>query len=114
MFLYKECFPSKNKIRMSVNSSTKSLVIASFLVLTIILFPEISFAQSPFDAIDEKGQEATNWATTTLWTTLSTLAILVLAAGLFMGKINWQTALIVFFAIILGFAAPEIVSALQN
>jgi type IV secretory pathway VirB2 component (pilin) len=85
------------------------------IFLIVVIFPELSLAAgSPFDSVDTKGQEIATWASSSLWTWLSTIAVLIVTAGAFFGKINWPTAITTIIAIVIGFNAGNIVSLLQG
>ncbi len=91
------------------------VMIGAILFSIITIFPEITLAAgSPFDSVDTKGQEIASWASGSLWTWLSTIAVLIVTAGAFFGKINWPTAITVIMAIVIGFNAGNIVSLLQG
>ena len=85
-----------------------------FVSLMVLLFPEITLAQSPFDAVSEQGNSIVDWAINDLWVILSTIAVLVTAAAVKFGKINWPLAVSIIIAIILGFHAQDVVLGLKG
>ena len=90
----------------------KYLIIKLFCLALIILFPDFVFAAdqaSPFDAIEEKGDQTIEWLTTTLIVILGTIAIFIMGIAIKFGKMNWTMAATIIAAIVICAKAKTIV-----
>ena len=90
----------------------KILALATFL--TVIFLTSYAFASgSPFDVLDDKGGQLTDWLTGGFMTIMGTVGLVVVAIAFMAGKMTWISALTVCFSIIVGMNAGTIISALR-
>ena len=103
--------------KMSINSKSSWQLCFSFcLIAALLAFPDIASAAASTDqtGIGTVMCKIVNLLTGTVGKAISVIAIVVLAIGIFMGKLSWSLALATAIGIGLIFKAPQMVMWLSG